>query len=48
MISPYPYSYTIGYANGHAEKAIDILRNFQINIGGFKNCLDIAIADTLG
>jgi len=47
-MSPYPYSYTIGYANGHVEKAIAILRNFQINTGGFENCLDIVIADTRG
>jgi len=43
-ISPYPYM--IGYANSHEEKAIDILKNFLINIGGFDYLLDIVIADT--
>jgi hypothetical protein len=41
-----PYSYTTRYANGHEEKAIDILKNFPINIGGFDYSLDIVIADT--
>jgi len=36
----------IGYVNGHKEKAIGILKNFQINIGVFNYCLDIMIADT--
>jgi len=33
-ISPHPY--TIAYANGKEEKAIVILKDFQINIGGLR------------
>jgi len=43
-ISQYPH--TIGYANGHAEPTVGILKNFPINIGGFDLYLNIIIADT--
>jgi len=45
-ISPYPY--TTGYANGHEEEALGVLKNFPLNIGGFDYCLDIVVADTRG
>lgn len=42
----YLYPHTIGSANGYAEPAVGILRNFPINIGGFHFCFNIIIADT--
>ncbi|AES97709.1 hypothetical protein MTR_5g058690 [Medicago truncatula] len=43
-ISSYPY--TIGYANGHEEEALSVLKNFPLNIRDFDYYLDIVIADT--
>jgi len=37
-MSPYPNM--IGYANGHVEPVVGILRNFPINIRGFNFYLD--------